>query len=290
MSANPPPSAPMLSPDHKWVWDGSQWQPIADPENAAHESVLPAYNTVTRDLPVPVADARPIPGPPPMSVSAPVPLNVSRPQAGRSRRAQPSPVLWNQPPTGLNKYLYATAAGLVVLIGLVIVFQVAGFSLPFGRSTGSSQAPVTDTGPPLTSRSESASADRYMKGIIAPAVAGLNDTLAILDRGCHGSLTVSCSSTVAPTDRAIKNFVSAIDGSVFTVPACIATAVAKMRRDAAGMDANLNLMLTAFDQNDLGSVNGYYLRYENGHAALVADLAAMPQLEQAACNTDVTGP
>lgn len=276
---NAPISPPMMSPDHKWVWDGHQWLPVADPTAPAHQSVFPAYNSVTQAAP-PVSMA-----PPPVAVEVQYPVGPS-PMA-----APPAAPLWERPQTGLNRYLYISAGGVVALIAIVLVAQLAGIvNLPFGSRPVAGPAQAPSAVAQLSERSDFARADRVMKGVVTPALAGLNDTLGLLDQGCHGTLTVACSSTVTPADREIKHAIGLIDAAQPIVPPCVATGVAALRRDLAGMDVNLGLMQTAFDQNDNASVKGYYLRYENGHAALSTDLAAATQAEQAHCVKDITGP
>lgn len=285
---NAPMSPPMMSPDRKWVWDGKQWLPVAAPmapaPAPAQESVFPAYNAATQSVPMtPVMASPPVMAPPPVQVQVPYPV-------APSPVAVPPP-LWAPPKTGINNYLYIGAGAVVVLIVLVVIAQLAGvISLPFGSRPAQVATQPKSTVPQLSARSDYARAERVMKGVVTPALAGLNDTLGPLDQGCHGTLTIACSSTLGPADREIKHAISLIDGAQTLVPPCVAPGVAAIRRDLAGMDTNIGLMQTAFDQNDSGSVKGYYLRYENGHAALSTDLQAATQAQQNGCVQDISGP
>jgi hypothetical protein len=278
-NATPPP--PMLSPDRKWVWDGSQWQPVADPNDPARKAVFAAFGTAAQDLPAPVNTARPSP------VQAAPPYNVyQQPSRKRAKTGQPSPLLWDRRSSGLNQYLYVAAAAMVVLIGVVIALQFFQISLPWSRSSSSPQA-STSSGPPLAARSDHAGADRYLNGILLPALAALNDTLRPVDTGCTGTMTLACSYALPPADKQLKKVVSLIDGA--SIPDCIAPTVAAIRRDVAGMDVNLASMQTASEQNNSVDVRAYELRYRNGLAALQLDTQAA-QTQQANCDPTVVGP
>jgi hypothetical protein len=282
MSSDPnaPIAPPMMSPDGKWVWDGHQWIPVADPTAQGQQAVSSPFDAASMNGPVMMAS-------PPAAVQVQVPYSVGPAPVS----ARPAGQLWDRQQTGLNKYLYIGAGAVALLIVLVLVGQFAGLiSLPFGTSpAANSLSPETST-PALSARSDFARADRVMKTVVTPALAGLNDTLGPLDQGCHGTLTIACSSTLAPADREIKHAIALIDAVQPTVPPCLGSNVAAIRRDLSGMDVNLGLMQTAFTKNDNGSVKGYYLRYENGHAALSTDLAAATQAEQQTCSQDIAGP
>jgi hypothetical protein len=278
-NATPPP--PMLSPDRKWVWDGSQWQPVADPDDPARKAVFAAFGAAAQNLPAPVDTARPVP----TQVAPPV-YSVVKPSGRRPRSAQSSPLLWDRQSTGLNQYLYIAAAAVVVLIGVVVALQFFQISLPWIKTSSSPQT-SNSSGPPLTARSEHGTADRYLNGILLPALAALNDTLRPVDTGCTGTMTVACSYALPPADKQLKQVVSLIDGA--TLPDCIATGVMAIRRDVAGMDANLANMESASEANNAVDVKAYELRYRNGLAALQLDTQAA-QAQQANCDATVVGP
>lgn len=285
MSTGPaaPPPSPMLSPDHKWVWDGTQWQPIADPNEPARKAVFSAFATAAQDLPAPVNTSRPVPA---QAGPVGIPYTVIKPSGRHGGNGQASPVLWSPRQSGINRYLYIAAAGVVAVIAIVVLFQFLPFSLPWGTTTDSPQISTT-SGPPLKARSDFARADRYLNGILLPALAALNDTLRPVDTGCTGTMTLACSYSLAPAHKQLKQVVSLIDGAV--LPDCVTLGVAAIRRDVSGMDVNLASMQAASDQNNQVDVRAYELRYRNGLAALQVHTAAVqPQL--ATCDSTLTGP
>ena len=270
----------MMSPDRKWVWDGSQWLPVADPSAPAHTSVFPGFNGASSDLPLPVATAQPMPVQIPYSVRSPAP-----------QRAQPNVPRWDRPQTGLNKYLYIAAGAIVVVIGIGLVVQFGLFTLP-GRATPSTPvvAQATPGLPPLTDRSDSARADRYLKSILAPPLAAMNDTSGPVELGCHGSLTVGCASALPPMDRELKHMLSVIDATKAAVPACIALNISNIRRDVAAMTQNLEGMQNASDENNSVAVKKDYLAYEAWRRLMLADLPAATSAQQTVCEPVVSGP
>ena len=270
----------MLSPDRKWVWDGRQWLPVADPNAPAHQGVFKAFDVATKDLPPPVVDVRPVP--------VQMPYTVSRPAKGK-QQPQPLGVLWDRPKTGLNRYLYIAAGGLVAVIALVLVLQYVEIGLPT-TSAVQSPRPTASPVPALSARSDAARADRYMNGILFPALNNLNDTLTPVARFCHTVMTTVCGAAVPPADRDMKAVLKVMDSTTGLVPGCISAGVAGMRRDLGAMDVNLVGASTAFDNNDTNAVRFDLNTYRASLQLLANDEKLTTQTLQPACTSDVTGP
>ena len=60
IDTGPPAQPPQLSPDGNWVWDGSQWQPVASAGAApAHAGVFKAYDAIVVEPVAPTIEAAP---------------------------------------------------------------------------------------------------------------------------------------------------------------------------------------------------------------------------------------
>jgi hypothetical protein len=285
MSSGPsaPPPSPMLSPDHKWVWDGSEWQPIADPNDPARKGVFAAFTSAAQDLPAPVATARPV-----AVQAAPVglPYSVNKPKSRRGKSAQPSPLLWEQPKTGLHKYLYIVAGAVAALIVVLLALQYLQISLPW--TTASTSQPTPASAPPLTDRSDFARADRFLTGIVAPAVTRLDDVMGPVKEGCNGLLTLTCEYAVPPAQRQAKNLLAVI--SAATVPDCIGSSFARIKADATGINGGLVSMQAGYDHNSVADMKNGLARLMSSRQALTLDVAAAGKAQAAGCDRTVTGP
>jgi hypothetical protein len=284
VGSNPPPSPPMLSPDHKWVWDGTQWQPVADPNDPARKAVFAAFAAAAQDLPTPVATARPATG---QARPIGVPYTVARPRGRRPKTPAPNQPLWTQRKTGLNKVLYISAAAVAILIGVVLVLNFLPVSLPWANASGTQPAPVS-AGPALADRSDFARADQFLKAILPPALARLDDVMGPVREGCNGSLTLTCQYAIPPAQKQAKNLLSAINAA--TVPDCIASNYARIRLDATGVDNGLKSMQSGYDQNSVLDMKNGVAHLLSSRQALTADVVAAGKAQQAGCDPQVTGP
>src|SRR5579872_2771299 len=119
----------MLSPDGKWVWDGTEWKPIPQ-----REALFPSWQSIAVDPAAPVAPAAQPAGAPvqvaaPVALSAPAltqpvdpglayaPYGLSMPESAPPWRSVPKP-------TGMNMYYYLIAGVVGIVIILVVLNSV----------------------------------------------------------------------------------------------------------------------------------------------------------------------
>jgi len=272
----------MLSPDGKWVWDGSRWLPLADPSTAAHHAVFAAWNGVRVEAPVAV-EAAPVPQP---QAPRPAARQVVSYAAPAPAPEEPAPLWRQQAPTGLNKYLYI-AAGLIAVVVLAVVINSFGpFTLPWMQSTSS--GPTVAAGPPpLTTRTGYAQADRFITGFLAPAMDDMNQRNTTTHETCVGALTISCQEAVTETDNQAQVLLTIFDHGV--VPPCIALPSTNFRAALAKVHVDLQAAIKGFAANNTFQTNDALARYAGDVKAVPADYAAM-SAAKATCDTSVTGP
>src|SRR6202035_5637006 len=104
MGPTPPQAGPMLSPDGKWVWDGTQWRPIAH-----HETLFPSWQSITVEPAGAVAEA--VQAPVQMAAPAAVRTQPVDPGLAYPSMPQSAPAWRRKEPkaTGANFYLYFIA-------------------------------------------------------------------------------------------------------------------------------------------------------------------------------------
>lgn len=272
----------MLSPDGKWVWDGSRWLPLADPSTAAHHAVFAAWNGVRVEAPVAV-EAAPVPLP---QASRPAARPVVRYAAPAPAPEEPVPLWRQQTSTGLNKYLYI-AAGLIAVVVLAVVVNSFGpFTLPWMQSTSS--GPTLAAGPPpLTTRSGYAQADRFITGFLAPAMDDMTQRMATTRGTCVGALTISCQEAVTETDNQAQVLLTVVDKAM--VPSCIAAPVTGFRADISKVHTDLQAAMKGFAANNTFQTNDVLARYASDVKAVPADYAAI-SAAKATCDPSITGP
>lgn len=269
----------MLSPDGKWVWDGSRWLPLADPSTAAHHAVFPAWNGVRVEAPV-AAEAAPV-----VRAPRPAPRPVVRYAAPAPAPAEPVPLWRQQADTGLNKYLYI-AAGLIALVVVGVVVNSLGFTLPWMQVTSS--GPTAAAGPPpLSTRSSYAQAERFFTGYLAPAMDDMNQRIATTRETCVGPVTVSCQEAVTETDNQAQAMLAIVDHN--TVPACIAGPVARFRGDVSKVHDDLQAVIKSFTGNNTFQTGTLISRYAGAVPAVPADYAAITAAK-ATCDIALVGP
>lgn len=272
----------MLSPDGKWVWDGSRWLPLADPATASHHAVFAAWNGIRVEAPVveaaPVVQA-PRPAPRPAArYAAPAPAPAPAP-------AEPVPLWREQADTGLNKYLYM-AAGLIALVVLGVMVNSFGITLPWMQVTSS--GPKAAAGPPpLATRSGYAQAERFITGYLAPAMDDMNQRITTTREVCVGPVTISCQEALTETDNQAQALLVIVDKN--TVPTCIATPVARFRGDVSRVHDDLQTVMKSFTGSNTFQTATYISRYAGAVPAVPADYAAITAAK-ATCDIALVGP
>lgn len=298
MSAEPGPppiQPPQLSPDGRYVWDGSQWQPIADPAEPVHKAVFAAWNAIKVEPADPVAAAQPVQAQSPSPVR--VPMLVREPMSAPAvdyayEVDEPITPLWQQPTrSGKTNYLYAGAGIVVFVIAIMLLNSFNFFQLPwFNTSSSTSTSPVRSPQPSPTvdqTRSEFGRADRFLNGSLGIAMSALGETMRQM-QSCSGSMSNSCYDALVATEPQLKNVLTVIDQG--SIPACIAAPVKALRGDLAFMEAGVSFSLKAYKENQPPSVTAGVNQYKLGVRAMDTDGRAADQALKTQCTKDLEGP
>lgn len=267
---SPPQQPPQMSPDGKWVWNGTEWQPVG-----THRSVFPSWNSIHVEA-VQAPPAQAVREQPQPALAYPV----------YAVAAAPAAPLWERKSTGLNKYLYWAAGGIALVIAIVVLMAMAPF-IEWPWSGGSNAAPAAAGPPPLATRSDYARADRFLNYALTPAMSALTPTFPVLKETCTGILTVSCQTAISASDKQVKVVLAAIDSE--TPPVCIAAQVTRLRADLVATDAALELGLKGYLDNSKNEVNQGVAQFKKVSTPLAGDAAAVAPATRA-CDTVVVGP
>ena len=275
----------MLSPDGKWVWDGTQWRPIAH-----HESLFPSWQSITVD-PVAAATAPPVqvraparPATPPAVFQAIDPsLLPSTPESAPLWRNEPKP-------TGMNWYLYffAGLVGIVIIIVVLNSVYPLWLLLPGPKPADAPAAAQPSPIPPVAHRSDFARADHFVSGVLPPAMTPVTQALTPVSQTCNRALTISCQNNISTARPPVKSLLATIDKNV--VPQCIATQVAKLRADAAAVDTALTAADKAFNDNQASELASAMSKYSRPASQLGPDVNAMTAAMKVQCSTQIQGP
>lgn len=285
--AGPPAQPPRLSPDGKWFWDGTQWRPIA-----VHEAIFPTWQSVGAALPAEqAAQAQRIPGPPP--VVRPAAPAKQRSPVYRMPAPQPAPApqmeapLWQEPrqSMGLTKYMYGAAALIALVLAGVVLSSMGTITFPWQHSPPEQAA--AKAGPSLTARSDSAQANLLINGVLAPPLADLDDTVALVKESCVAGMTASCQDALVGVDNKTTALLQVIDQE--SVPACIAPQVARVRADLAKLDADAQLGIKGFKDNRPSEMVSGGSQIPPQFAQVQADGNALVAAAKG-CDTQVVGP
>jgi hypothetical protein len=289
----------MVSPDGRYIWNGSQWLPIADPsmpagppvalgppasaappDTTSHQGIFPNWNGIKVDAPAPVA-------------MAPFPVQMARPAPAVTygmnpiEAAKPSQPPWYIQPTGLSKYLYYGAI-LVVVVIVALLIRAYVPSIPwFGSSTDYTPSP-SPSPPQLTQRSEYLRADAYIKNVVTPTIGQLNDTIRTQHETCNGTLTVSCLGAITENDNQFKSTLVALDHA--NAPECLAPYALKLRTDLITADGTLQQAFLGYKQNRKAAVAQSLSRFAVAIKPLAANIKALTTAQQTRCDGALVGP
>lgn len=269
----------MLSPDGKWVWDGTRWLPLADPSTASHHAVFAAWNAVRIEAPVAPEPVRPAP----VQVRPVAPVVTS---AAPAAEADVTPLWRQQAETGLNKYLYIVAGVIGVVVLAVVVNSFGPITLPWMQNQPSSSRAASGP-PPLATRSGYAQASRFINGLLLPAMNDMDQRAVTTRETCVGPVTISCQDAVTETDNQAQTLLAIIDHE--TVPSCIATPVARLRADVSKVHDDLQAAVKSFAGNSTFQTNDYIARYASAVQALRPDVAAVSAAKPN-CDIALVGP
>lgn len=271
----------MLSPDGKWVWDGTQWRPIAH-----HETLFPSWQSLTVEPAAPAAEA--------VRVAAPVAVLTQPVDPGLAYPSMPQTApAWRQrepKATGANFYLYFIAGIVGIVIILVVLNSVfpLWLYLPGPKASNAPAAAQASPPPQVAHRSDFARADHFVSGLLPPAIADMNQLLVPVNLACGKALTISCQNALDAAAPKVKNVLSVVDHN--PVPGCIVAPVAKVRADLAGMDAALQGASKAYTDNQSPELAAGMSGYFKSSAPLAADVRALGAAMNAKCDTAILGP
>lgn len=278
VDSSPPAQPPQLSPDGQWVWDGTQWRPVAAAE-PTHAGVFPSWDGIQVEAPAPTAQYAE-PAAAPVQYQAPPAVDYSYQQAD-----EPGVPLWQQSKgPGKSIYLYPIAALAVLVMAMIVLNSIGYIQLPFvGASSATpTQAPKASPTPDF-SGPDSVRADRFLKSI-APAVASVEKTLPALYARCDQSLATNCYDAITATQPQLKNLVALITNG--DIPKCIAPQMASVLGYVKEMDKQLQVALTGFQDNSNDELHTGIYRFFEYRAFLGTSLVAANQAK-AKCYTVV---
>jgi len=270
----------MLSPDGQWVWDGSQWQPIA-----RHESVFPSWQSA-----VAVEPAAAVPAP--VAAASPMPAVVQPVNPAYYPQAQPAARGWGRQPgqSGINYPLYFVAGAIGIVIILVVLNSVfpLWLLLPGPKPPPPLPSPKASPLPALTQRSDYARADRFVNVVLPAALQDFSPAATAVSQQCSKQLTISCQNDLTAIDPLFKNVLAAFDKN--SVPLCISAPAAKARSDIAAMQSAVTAAEKAYNDNQASELAAATGSYRNAQSALGRDLATLAAVTKSSCDTRETGP
>ncbi len=267
-----------MSPDGKWVWDGSQWQPVVGVE-PTHESVFAAWNSIHVDPADPAAPAAEV------QRQSPAPATDYSYPAPDYPASEPIVPLWQQTKgPGISRYMYP-AVGLVVLVMLMVVLNSINFiQLPWiGSGSSNATQPARPSPTPDASGSDFVRADRLLNNLKPPFKA-LDQTIPALNLGCV-TLSTSCYDALTASKEQAKKVIAVMENA--DISPCIAAPMVNLRADAKGMGDQLELALKGFQDNDKSEVSAginHFLAYRQSAGV---DVTAALQAEKKCLKVEV---
>ena len=272
IDAGPPAQPPQLSPDGNWVWDGSQWQPVASAGAApVHAGVFKAYDAIVVEPVAPTIEA----APPAVQYEQQYPLPVPDYSYGGS---QPdlTPLWQKTKGGGYGRYLYFVAAIALFVMVLIVLSSMSIVSLPFisaGSKSSPTAAVVSPSPTPDTSGPDATRADRFLNGQLRPALVVFDQTLPGVDRYCTtGNLSTACFDAFTATETQVKNVAAVIAKA--DIPSCISVGTAKLQADVKGMDDQIQSAFTGFKNNDRFVVISATRGFRNNLQSATTDYSA----------------
>ena len=290
IGSSPPSTPPQLSPDGKWVWDGTQWQPVpvVIGDLAGVVPVVPAA-AAPAHAPAVVQYA-------PSQAQAPVIYPSAQAQSPALPYAVPEPAvvpLWEQqrapsPLGGKSVYLFAGAAFVVLIMAMMALNSLNIVRLPW-QSDGQVPSRPTVTPPPqLQTRTEFARAENFLKYSLAPVLVTFGENVTTFSQQCSGAMTISCNDALITTDNQMVKVLAVVDNG--NIPPCIAGPVARMRIDLANMQGALRLAITGFKENKAATFHAGLSQFGSQGPAFQTDAKAADQALKTVCNTQLAGP
>jgi hypothetical protein len=267
ITVGPPLVPPQVSPDGKWIWDGREWQPLPE------ATWQPAAEVV---IPQAVAVAAPIQRRVQFS-----PVELQPQPAAFSYPVADTPItpLWVEPArSGLTMYLYAGAAGVVLLMLMMILSSTNIIQLPWPGGASSSAGPTIRPSPKT---SDYTRADRFLSVYLSPALPSVSHTLPALQSACTGTLSSGCLTALNAARQQMTTLLSTIDNG--DVPPCIAAGAKAARFDLQSMADGIDTALNGYQDNNGAEVYQGIYHFAYFGRSLKADPAAI-NTQKAQCS------
>jgi len=275
----------MLSPDGKWVWDGTQWRPIAH-----HETLFPSWQGISVEPAGPVAEAVQAP----VQLAAPAGVLTQPVDPGLAYPSMPqnAPAWRRKEPkaTGANYYLYFIAGVVGIVIILVVLNAVfpLWLYLPGPKASNAPAAAQASPPPPVAHRSDFARADYFVSGVLPPALADLNHVLQPVGLSCTRALTVSCQNALDAAVPKLKGILPVFDKN--PVPLCVSAPVARVRADLVGLNNAVQAGEKAYADNQAQELAAAMSAYSAFSGAYGRDVPAIAAAMNAKCDPTILGP
>ncbi|HYT12565.1 MAG TPA: hypothetical protein VEL12_07240 [Candidatus Nitrosopolaris sp.] len=283
VDASPPVQPPQLSPDGKWVWDGSQWQPVVGVDSG-RGAVFPSWNSIEVPAAQQAMDAVPL------GVQYQPTPQYQPPAVDYSYAAADEPIvpLWKQPRKARVSVFLYPVAGLAVLVMAMMVLNSVGYiQFPWnaaGSSNNTPSHPTSASPTPDFSGPDSVRADRFLNKTLAPAVAGLEKTITPLNLHCYKTLVNNCYDAISVTEPQVKNILAAIQNG--DIPKCLAPQMAAVQSSADQMDKQLQVALSGFQDTNADELYTGMYRFNTYHRYMQTGIAAATQATKS-CHTVV---
>jgi hypothetical protein len=278
IDAGPPAQPPQLSPDGNWVWDGSQWQPVAGVGAApAHAGVFKAYDAMVVEPVAPTIEA----APPAVQYEQQYPLPVPTQDYSYGGSQPDLTPLWQQTKGGgYGRYLYFVAAIALFVMVLIVLSSMNFVQLPFINAKSNQNQAVAKPSPtPDTSGPDSARADRFVSGTLKPELDAVDQIRPAVYQWCsNGNLSSNCFDSLTSVDQALTKLLSGIDTG--DIPACIAVPMRKVRSDVHGMKDQVDTALKDFQSNDKSSLASAVYNFSLVRKSLDGNVAATVQAQK----------
>jgi hypothetical protein len=271
-----------MSPDGKWVWDGSQWQPAVGVE-PAHEAVFAAWKTIQVDAASPAEELVQPPGE--MQMESPSPVVDYSYAAPEYSSSEPIVPLWQQTKGGgISKYLYPVAGLAVLVMAMLVLNSMSFISLPWMGAGASRSIQAARPSPtPDISGSDAVRADRLLNNL-KPPLSALDEAIPAIGLHCV-TLSTDCSDALTTSNEQVSK-VMAVFANADIAP-CIAAAMTRMRTDTKGMGDQLQLALKAFPDNNKSELSGGINHFKTYRQAAAADMNAALLAEKKCLTVEV---
>jgi len=282
------PGSPPISPDGRFWWDGSAWQPLFTPDGMfrwngqAWTQLTAPYGPEAAPAPVPMVAAVAAAAPVLVAPQAPVPVAAHveyRPEWLPAAPLAPPPAVvsepepapaWAPPPRQSKLLVYFVGA----LVGALLLggggWVVRG-QLMAHQADGGSLASPTPFG------SDYERADRFLNTELAPSINEVDKTLPALTSSCTAKLPPSCRDAIAVTDQKMRETSKVIDKG--DIPPCIANSVTQFTTDWSAMEAGLEMALGGYTSGSNELIARGLIAFGTAAKPLKTDADAMQKAE-----------